>query len=226
MRTYLVHLSSALSVEALKLPWASENDRLYGETCCHYLTHTVDSEAGMLASASPPIRFDADREGLWAALAEGRLKAVGSDSNPLQKSFKLGDGDFWNVKPGFDCVGLLLPSLLTGGYHERGLALTRIAEVVSENPARIFGLYPQKGVIAVGSDADLALVDLGERRVVGREATGPHSDFSLYDGMEMHGWPRITISRGEIIARDGEMVSEPGRGRYLRRDVGAAQAVA
>ncbi len=221
VRTYLVHLTSALSTEALRLSWASENDRLYGETCIHYLTHTVDNAAGLLATVSPPIRFDADREALWQALADGRLQAVGSDSNPIMRAEKLGDGDFWSIKPGFDCVGLVLPTMLSGGYHDRGMSLSRIAEVVSLNPARIFGLYPRKGTIAVGSDADLALVDLDQRHVVGPEMTGPHSDFSIYDRMAFRGWPQMTISRGEIIARNGEIVTAPGRGRYLRREVGA-----
>jgi len=215
--TYMVHLSARLTTEALTLPWA-DNAGLIGETCPHYLMLTAEDGPGLLATVSPPIRHQKDQDALWEALSDGRLSAVGSDSNPIMRDFKLGDGDFWNVKPGFDGVGFIVPSLLSGGYHRRGMPLGRIAQIMAENPAKIFGLYPQKGTIAVGSDADLVLVDLDAEHVVGEEATGAHSDFSIFDGMTFQGWPIMTISRGEVIARGGQLTSTPGRGRYLRRE--------
>lgn len=216
--TYLVHLSARLTMEALRLDWA-DNPRLLGETCTHYLMHTADTGPGLLATVSPPIRHQEDQDALWEALADGRLDAVGSDSNPILRATKMGDGDFWSVKPGFDGVGLIVPSLLDGGYHRRGLPLGRIAEVMAENPAKIFGLYPQKGTIAEGSDADIVLVDLDAERTVGDEATAAHSDFSIFSGMTLRGWPVATISRGEVVARDGRVTSTPGRGRYLAREI-------
>ena len=216
--TYLVHLSAALTMEALALPWA-DNDRLFGETCPHYLMHTIDSGAGLHATVSPPVRTQADQDALWEALADGRLETVGSDSNPIMRDTKLDDGDFWTVKPGFDGVGFIVPSLLEGGYHRRGVPLGRIAQVMAENPAKIFGLYPEKGTIAEGSDADLVIVDLDAEHTVGDDATAAHSDFSIFDGMTFRGWPVMTISRGEIIAEGGKLVGEPGRGRYLRRQI-------
>ncbi len=216
--TYLVHLSAKLTMDALKLPWA-ENERLIGETCPHYLMHTAEDGPGLLATVSPPIRHQEDQDALWEALADGRLDTVGSDSNPIMRDFKLGDGDFWNVKPGFDGVGFVVPSLLSGGYHQRGLPLGRIAQIMAENPARIFGLYPKKGTIAPGSDADLVLVDLDAEHLVGDEATAAHSDFSIFSGMTFKGWPVMTLSRGEVIARDGRLTGSPGRGRYLPREI-------
>ena len=215
--TYLVHLSSRLTVDALRLPWA-ESDHLLGETCPHYLMHTIDSPAGLELTVSPPVRRQEDQDALWEALADGRLDTVGSDSNPILRDTKMGDGEFWSVKPGFDSVGLMVPSLLDGGYHRRGIGLGRIAEIMAESPAKIFGLYPQKGTIATGSDADLILVDLDKESTVGSEATAEHSDFSVFADMTLRGWPVATISRGELIAQDGQMLSEPGRGHYLRRE--------
>jgi len=215
--TYLVHLSSNLTMQALELPWA-EQDNLIGETCSHYLMHTTDSAAGLGLTVSPPVRHQEDQDALWKALADGRLQTVGSDSNPILRDTKMGDGEFWSVKPGFDAVGLIVPSLLDGGYHRRGLGLGRIAEIMAESPAKIFGLYPKKGTIATGSDADLVLVDLDKESTVGPEATAEHSDFSVFAGMDLRGWPVATISRGELIAQDGQMLSEPGRGKYLRRE--------
>jgi dihydropyrimidinase len=218
VNTYLVHLSAALSMEALALSWA-DNQRLFGETCPHYLMHTTDSEAGLYATVSPPVRTKADQDALWEALADGRLDTVGSDSNPILRDTKMGDGEFWSVKPGFDGVGFIVPSLLDGGYHRRGLSLGRIAQIMAENPAKIFGLYPEKGTIAEGSDADLVIVDLDVEHTVGDEVTAAHSDFSIFDGMTFRGWPVLTISRGEIVAEGGKLVAEAGRGRYLRRRV-------
>lgn len=215
--TYLVHLSSDLTMQALELPWA-ESDHLFGETCPHYLMHTTDSAAELKLTVSPPVRHQEDQDALWEALADGRLDTVGSDSNPILRDTKMGNGEFWSVKPGFDSVGLIVPSLLDGGYHRRGIGLGRIAEIMAESPAKIFGLYPQKGTIASGSDADLILVDLDKESTVGQEATAEHSDFSVFAGMTLRGWPVATISRGELIAQDGHMLSEPGRGRYLRRE--------
>jgi dihydropyrimidinase len=156
---------------------------------------------------------------LWEALADGRLDAVGSDSNPILRDTKMGDGEFWSVKPGFEGVGFIVPSLLDGGYHRRGLPLGRIAQIMAQNPAKIFGLYPQKGTIAVGSDADLVIVDLEAEHTVTDDATAAHSDFSIFEGMTFNGWPVMTIARGEIIAEGGRLVGTPGRGRYLRREV-------
>lgn len=218
VKTYLVHLSSRLTTEALTLDWAA-NPRLFGETCPHYLMHTAEGGPGLLATVSPPIRHQEDQDALWEALADGRLDTVGSDSNPILRDTKLGDGQFWSVKPGFDGVGFIVPSLLDGGYHRRGMSLGRIGQVMAENPAKIFGLYPQKGTIAEGSDADLVLVDLDAEHTVGEEARSKHSDFSIFEGMTLRGWPVITISRGEVIARDGRMISTPGRGRYLAREI-------
>ena len=217
--TYLVHLSARLTMEALRLPWAEKNARLIGETCPHYLMLTAEDGPGLLATVSPPIRHQDDQEALWEALADGRLSSVGSDSNPIMRQFKMGDGEFWSVKPGFDGVGFIVPSLLSGGYHQSGLSLSRISQIMAENPAKIFGLYPQKGTIAEGSDADLVLVDLEAEHTVGAEATADHSDFSIFEGMKFKGWPVMTISRGEVIAREGQLLSSPGRGRYLPREI-------
>jgi dihydropyrimidinase len=217
--TYLVHLSSRLTMDAMQLDWAA-NDRLFGETCPHYLMLTAEDDGpGLLATVSPPIRHQDDQDALWEALGDGRVEAVGSDSNPIMRDVKMGDGDFWSVKPGFDGVGFIVPSLLEGGYHRRGMELGRIAQIMAENPARIFGLYPKKGTIAPGTDADLVLVDLERSHVVGPEARAAHSDFSIFEGMNFRGWPVMTLSRGEVVARGGELVSTPGRGRYLPREV-------
>ncbi|MGA7269943.1 MAG: amidohydrolase family protein, partial [Acidimicrobiia bacterium] len=219
VRTYLVHLSSALTMEVLALhPWVS--DRVVGETCNHYLAFTSADAPGLDATVSPPIRSGLDQNALWEALADGRLQTVGSDSNPQLRVAKLGDGDFWGIVPGFDGVATIVPVLISEGHHKRGIPLSRIAEVMATNPAKVFGLYPRKGVIAEGSDADLVLVDLErEHTPTNDELTGPHNDVSIYAGYKFRGWPVMTISRGEVIVRDGYLISAPGRGTYIPREV-------
>ena len=131
------------------------------------------------------MRTQRDQDALWEALGDGRLDTVGSDSNPILHKTKMGDGEFWSIKPGFDGVGLIVPTLLDGGYHRRRLPLGRIAQIMAENPARIFGLYPAKGTIAAGSDADLVIVDLEAEPTVPDDATAAHPDFSTSAGMTL-----------------------------------------
>ena len=114
-------------------------------------------------------------------------------------------------------MGSLLTVLLSEGLHRRGLSLERIVKVSSTNPARIFGLYPRKGAIRVGSDADLVLVDVDEERNVDATTWGSGAGYSIYEGWRMKGWPLATMLRGHFLYRDGEVVAEPGYGEYLAR---------
>ena len=119
-----------------------------------------------------------------------------------------------HVIPGFPGAGMILPVLLSEGYHKRGVPLERIAQVTAGNAARVFGLT-SKGRIQVGMDADLALVDLNWERTIGPELYGS-SDYSIYDGMTLRGWPRYTLLRGTVMQENGKIVHEPV-GRFLPR---------
>ena len=112
--------------------------------------------------------------------------------------------------------GTILPLMLSEGINRRGLPPERVAAVTSYNAARLFGLYPRKGAIAVGADADIVVADLGRRVTVGPELLD--LDFTLFDGESFQGWPELTLLRGRVIARDGQVVGEPS-GRYLRRSL-------
>ena len=110
---------------------------------------------------------------------------------------------------------MLLPLVLSEGVNKGRLSLERAVEITSTNAARIFGLYPRKGTIQVGSDADLAIVDLDLERTVTPELFGSWSDYTLYDGSKIKGWPVITMVRGQIVASDGKVQVDPGYGRYV-----------
>ncbi len=114
---------------------------------------------------------------------------------------------------------VMLPMLLSEGVSKRGLSLERVVEITSYNPARYFGVYPQKGTISVGSDADIVIVDLNKKVKwnVGMVSPPSVADWSIYDGWEFKGWPICTILRGKVVAEEGKIVAEPSVGRYLFR---------
>jgi dihydropyrimidinase len=211
---YVPHLSCALGLDEVRR-FRDRYDNYFVETCPHYLTHTSGDGASTLAKVNPPLRTDEDREALWEGLADGAIQVVGSDHVPRRSTHK--EGGIWKASAGFPGLATLLPVLISEGYHRRGLSLARIAELTSESPARIYGLYPKKGTIQVGSDADLTLVDLDLEREVRAEELGSDCDFSLYEGWRLKGWPVTTILRGEVIYESGKLKGTPGQGQYLPR---------
>jgi dihydropyrimidinase len=215
-RIYIPHLSSGEGLRVYR-----EHQRRGGqsiaETCPHYLTHTSMSELGGLVKVNPPVRGVADAEALWAGLADGTITTSGSDHNSRPRAKK--EGSIWTASAGFPGVTTLLPVLLSEGHAKRGLPLEKIAELTSLNPAQTFGLYPQKGAIAIGADADFALVDLNKTVQVDSATFGSHADYSIYDGWQLKGWPIATLVRGDVVMREGEILAERGHGKFLARPV-------
>jgi len=215
---YVVHTSAASSVEMYDTLSRVLKGKVTLETCPHYLLLNKESPCGLLGKVNPPLRTVADNEALWEGIRNGSVKTMGTDNVPVRKEkrYERGD-DIWDVFVGFGGPGMILPTLISEGYHKRGIPLTTLSMVNSTNAARAF-LLRDKGVIAPGYDADLALVDLDWEREITPELFGD-SDFSVYEGLKLKGWPRYTISRGEVIQKDGVITAEPGRGRYIRRHV-------
>jgi dihydropyrimidinase len=215
-RIYLPHVSSAAVLNVYR-EHRARGGSAYLETCPHYLCLTIDSDAGTLAKVNPPVRTESDREALWRAVSDGTIAVVGSDHNSRPRAKKA--GTIWKAAAGFPGVTTLLPLLLQAGHVEREIPIERISEVVSTNPAKIFGLYPCKGAIRIGADADLVLVDPNRPEVIDGSRFGSHSDYSPYDGMAVCGWPVTTIVRGRPVMRDGEILVKPGWGKFIRRPV-------
>lgn len=218
---FVVHLSAGASVDVLeKASWLVQNTGAVIETTPHYLILNEDSPCGLLAKVGPPIHSAQDSERLWDGIAQGLITSLGSDNVPNTYAKKTEAGtDLWGTKYGFGGVGLELPLMISEGYHKRGVPLETIASLTSRQPARSFGLFPKKGAMQVGADADLVLVDLESEREV--SASLPHvaCDYSVYEGMVIKGWPVMTISRGEIIAENDQVLGKPGRGQYLWREI-------
>lgn len=210
---YYVHIGARESL-AEALACRRRYPRLTIETCTHYLTHTEDSPVQNLGKVNPPLRARADLEAMWAALAAGHVDTVGTDHCATTLAQK--QGDIWAASPGFPGMATSLPAVLTGAA-ERGMSPSDVARVTSYNVARTFNLYPRKGRIQVGADADIAIVDLERERPVQARDLASASDFSLYEGWTLRGWPVLTMVRGQVVARRHEIVGRPGLGRFVAR---------
>ncbi len=222
---YIVHLSSRSALESARhgqqrgLPVFVETRPLY-----LYLTSSAlrEPQGGRYIGA-PPLREPDDLAALWAGLADGSVHTVGSDHAPWLLRDKIDDSlDVTTARQGVADLETIMPMLFSEGVRAGRISLARFIALTSANPARLFGLYPRKGTIAVGSDADLVVLDPQLRRTIDGRSMRSNADYSVYDGREVYGWPRFTVSRGEIVLEDGQVVAEPGRGRWLRRGRSAA----
>jgi dihydropyrimidinase len=180
------------------------------ETCPHYLTRTAyDADLDMRAKISPPLRDKEEQDGLWRGIANGSVYSLGTDHVPFLPKKR---EDLWSELPGVVCFPWELPLMLHFGVHQRGLPLSNLVQLNSTHPARRFGLWPRKGNIEVGFDADMVLVDLDEERSV--EHTGKGT--CIYEGWKLKGWPVLTVARGEVIYENGAVdASRFGRGRCV-----------
>jgi dihydropyrimidinase len=212
-RGYLVHTSSRESVEALAEMFKDGRDNIYVETTPAYLGMTWDDPAGRIAKMLPPIRGNDAQEALWKAVRNGVISTICTDnvSNTLADQGTC----MKTANPGFPVVGTHLPSILTEGYHKRGIPWTMIIEKATKTPAEAFGIYPRKGTIAVGSDADLVILDLNKEKVVDPTTHYSYSDYSLFQGRKLKGWPVRVIKDGKVVVVDDKVVSEPGIGKYI-----------
>jgi dihydropyrimidinase len=220
---YIPHMSSRMGLDEVRF-WRQRYDKVFVETCPHYLTHTSDMDLGGMGKANPPFRGKDDQDALWEGLADGAINVVASDHCPRKRATK--DKTFWLASQGFPGTATILPVLLHEGFHKRGLSLRRICELVSTGPARIFDIAEHKGALRPGADADITLVDLNLERTVRHEELLSYSDYSLYDGWTFKGWATETIVRGTTVMRDGKLVGAPGHGKYLFRKSAASVASA
>ena len=182
------------------------------ETCPHYLTRTAyDPDLDMRAKISPPLRDEEQKEWLWRGLLANKVNSIGSDHVPFLPKKGL---DLWTEFPGIVSFPWELPLMITHGVLRRGLTLQQLSTVNSYGPSRRFGLYPRKGSLEVGADADLVLVDLEEERTVRHEGHGT----CIYEGWRLRGWPVLTVSKGRVVFENAEVdESAFGTGRCLTR---------
>ncbi len=223
---YVVHLSTQLGLERIKQAQAA-GQRVWTETCPQYLLLTDElMEAwGPLAKMGPPLRRadGPDRAALWGGLAQGYISTVGSDHAPRSKQAKEAgwknifvDPEGKSIPFGSPSVETLVPLVYSEGVVKRGLPISWMARVLSENPARIFGLYPRKGAIRVGADADLLIIDPEPEWTITVKDHHGMAGWTLYEGWTARGRPWMTLLRGRVLLNQGTLEQEPGYGRYLR----------
>ncbi|MDI6763828.1 MAG: amidohydrolase family protein [Thermodesulfobacteriota bacterium] len=214
----ILHLSSIDAIESGDEA-AQRNPELsiLLEATLHHLGLSNDIPYGRLGKVNPPIREKEHVEALWKAVINDDIKTVVSDHACSTKKIK--EGDIWTSLAGFGGTELIFPLLLTEGYQKRGLPLHRIAEITSYNSAIYHALYPKKGTIALGSDADLAIIDLNKEKKVSVETLHSAQDFTPFEGIQYKGWPICTILRGKVIFEKDQIVGRPGDGQFIKRPV-------
>ena len=214
----LLHLSSRDAVEAaVGVSTEYPNTRFLLEATLHHLAMSNDNDYGRLGKVNPPVRDQTHVDFLWQSVLAGEIDTVVSDHacHPSE----LRKGDLWTVMPGFGGTSLMFPVLISEGYHRRGLPLSRVAELSSYNPSVRHRLFPKKGTLAVGADADLVIVDIDAEKEVSTAALHSAQDYTPFEGMKLKGWPETTVVRGRVVFEGGKVVGEPGWGRYQSRPV-------
>ena len=157
---------------------------------------------------------------MWSAVRNGIVDTIGSDHVANRLETKMGEGDIWSALAGFPGIATMLPVLLSHGVNKGRINIERVAEVTSYNTARIFGMYPKKGTIQPGSDADLTIVDLDLEQNVTPELLQSYADYTIYDGHKLKGWPVMTIVRGKVVMEGGQVNNDAlGHGEFVPRPV-------
>lgn len=219
---YVVHLSNARALDAA-LDARARGVDLSVEVVIPHLTldKTYAERPGVEGAKyvmSPPLRDQANQERLWAALKAGEIDTVATDHCPFDVAQKhMGDGDFTRIPNGIPAIEDRVNLLYTYGVSRGDLGLERFVDAASTRSAQIFGLYPRKGTVAVGSDADLVVYDPAYRGQISAATSHMNNDYSGFEGVEIDGRPEVVTVRGEVAVRGGEFVGTPGRGQLLRR---------
>jgi dihydropyrimidinase len=217
---YIVHMSAGESADAVKA--AKERGvRVYAETCPQYLLlddEVFKREDGHLFATCPQIKKPHDSERLWEGLVHGDVQVVATDTCTFDTEQKAAwNGDFRKIPFGLPGVETMVPLMYTEGVGKRGFSVNQLVALVSTNPAKLFGMYPEKGTIAIGSDADLVVFDPNKKVTLHAADLQTNCDWSPFEGWELTGYPSTTLSRGKIVATDGKFVGEVGHGKFLKR---------
>jgi dihydropyrimidinase len=217
---YFVHASAREGVSAIERARGA-GQAVYGETLHQYLCHTADEygePGGYRFHTYPSVKLQEDQDALWRGLLSGALSTVATDEFPTTRDVKLMGNTIEDVTGGNLGAEARMGIVYTEGVSKRGMSLRQFVDVTSTNAAKIFGLHPRKGVIAVGSDADLTLMDTRQKRRL-TMADFHVADYSPWEGWEITGWPTTTILRGCVLTHNGTQRAQPGEGQWLPRKI-------
>jgi dihydropyrimidinase len=217
---YFVHTSARDGVEAV-VEARAHRLPIYAETLHHYACFSAEDykkPRGFCYHTYPSLKFPDDQNALWEGLVRDGVSTTATDEYPTSLEAKLRGKQIDDVTGGNLGAEARMGIVYTEGVVKRGMSLQRFADVTSTNAARILGLYPRKGVIAAGSDADIALIDTSINKALAREDFHV-SDYSPWEGWQVRGWPVMTILRGKVLVEDGRMVGQSGGGRVIPRKI-------
>jgi len=228
---YVVHVSCAGALEAVRAA-RQRGQAVYGETCVQYFFFTKDDLArpgfeGAKYVCSPPFREASDQQALWRGVADDGLQVISTDHCPFwyeggtderSGGKELGRDNFANIPNGCPGIEDRLMVLYTHGVRGGRFSLSRWVELCCTNPAKLFGMYPRKGTIAPGADADLVVWDPNATRTLSAATQHQRTDYNLYEGMAVTGAPRVVLSRGRVLVADGAWKGEQGAGQFVARE--------
>ncbi|MFZ0735376.1 MAG: dihydropyrimidinase [Candidatus Sulfotelmatobacter sp.] len=220
---YIVHLSCNEALEKVR----EARDRglpVYAETCPQYLYLSIDNfDAPGFEGAkyvfTPPLREKWHQEKLWNGLKRDHLQVVSTDHCPFcfKEQKELGRDDFTKIPNGGPGVEHRMSLIYSGGVAGGRFSVNRFVELVSTTPAKLFGLYPRKGTIAAGSDADLVIFDPNRKHTISAETHHMRVDYSMFEGIQVTGMPDVVLSHGKVVVEGGKFLGKPGQGEFLRR---------
>ena len=220
---YVVHLSSSLGLDYIKLA-RERGQKVYAETCPQYLVledslYELPNNEGLKYIMSPPLRKNSDNENLWEGLRDGYIQTIATDHCPFafNKDKQLGKDNFTKCPNGAPGVEERIPLIFSEGVMKNRISINKFVDACCTKPAKIFGLYPKKGTIQVGSDGDLVIIDKDKEVVLSNKNLHSNVDYSAYEGIKVKGYPVYTILRGKVIAKDSEFVGNKGYGNFIRR---------
>ncbi len=219
-KVYCVHLSTRNSPEIIDSA-RKRGVNIYGETCPQYLIlddSFLNGKDGNQYICSPPLRKKEDNELMWNAISTGKIQAVGSDHVPFLLEQKMGL-PFNKVPNGIPGIETRLPLLFSEGVQKGRITLSKFVDVISTSPSRIFNLYPRKGTISIGSDADITVIDQKVEHGLRSEDLHMGTDIAIYSHMKTKGWPVLTVAGGEIIAENDVFTGHGRKGNFLGKEV-------
>ena len=220
---YIVHLSCEDGLNHIKEA-KDKGQKIFAETCPQYLVldescYSLPENEGLKYICSPPIREKHHQEKLWEGIREGYIQTVATDhcSFSFSEQKLMGKDDFRKCPNGLPGVETRVALMFSEGVSKGRIDINKFVEVVSTNPAKLFGIYPQKGCIAAGSDADLVVIDPKIRKKITKGELHENTDYTPFEKIEIIGCPVMTISRGEVIVKNNEFIGQKGRGKFLKR---------
>ena len=217
-KALILHVSTAEGLKEIKEA-QQRGVKVWAESCPHFFTFVREdmNKLGPYLKFSPVMRDEENRLKMWKLLNEGYVNTIGSDHSPFSREEKeVGENDIWKAPNGIPGNQVML-SVFLDGVNKGLVSLEKIVEISSYNPAKIYGLYPRKGIIQPGADADIAVVDMDLEKTYTKDDSKSKCDWSPYFGMTFKGWNVMTLVRGEVVYKDGEILVEPGFGKYVPR---------